>query len=341
MAIRSMFTGAPIADYSSPDPSVQSLDQVVAGHFQETGASFVNSLLLGAIPAASIEFYKLFGRSTFFFDPDPVDCDANPVTAFDKLFGSLDDPPDAGAADFRSHVLDITQQELMELGGHLDPTSGERKKLGTHLEAVQRLASTGGPEVPTACGADLLESVEKLRPALQGDEAAAYRFALYSDIFDAQVDIMAKAVVCGMTRVATLQANSADGNVIVPVLGGRPHHDTSHASGADFAVLVRWYAGKMARLSRALDVPDPLDPGNTVLHNSCVIWLSECNPSHDANDVPAFYAGTAGVRLKTGSLVDVDGATNRHLLRTICDAIGVDPGASSHFGDLTLSEVKA
>ena len=32
-AIRSMFTGAPVGDYLSADPTVSSIDQVVANHF--------------------------------------------------------------------------------------------------------------------------------------------------------------------------------------------------------------------------------------------------------------------------------------------------------------------
>jgi hypothetical protein len=38
MAIRSMFTGFPIADYGSPDPNVQSVDQVVADAIAATRA---------------------------------------------------------------------------------------------------------------------------------------------------------------------------------------------------------------------------------------------------------------------------------------------------------------
>ncbi|MEE9386291.1 MAG: DUF1552 domain-containing protein [Nannocystaceae bacterium] len=344
MAIRSMFTGAPIADYASADPGVKSVDQVIADHFGDTSPSSLRSLHLGAIPASSIEYYQLFGRSTFFFNPEPVDYDANPVTAFDKIFGSLGAPPpddEEEVAGFEADVLALTRKEVERLRARVASSPAERQKLDTHLGALKLLAAPGGPNAPIGCEGSTLDSVEKLRPTLQGNEPGAYQFALYSDIMDAQIDTLARAVVCGMTRVATLQANSADGNVTVPVLGGRPHHDTSHASGADFAVLVQWYAGKMARLLKALDVPDPLDPGNTVLHNSCVLWLSECNPGHDSNDVPAFYAGTAGGRLKTGSLVDADGATNRHLLRTLCDVMGAPEGASAHFGGETLSEIKA
>jgi hypothetical protein len=67
-------------------------------------------------------------------------------------------------------------------------------------------------------------------PSLKGNAAAAYQHQYYSDIFDAQIDILSRAVVCGMTRVATLQAGSADGNVTDPVGPGYPHHNTSTAA---------------------------------------------------------------------------------------------------------------
>ena len=66
---------------------------------------------------------------------------------------------------------------------------------------------------------------------LEGDEDAAYQQKYYSDIIDAQVDLMARTLVCGLTRVATLQCNSADGNAEVPVDGRTyGHHDISHGS---------------------------------------------------------------------------------------------------------------
>jgi hypothetical protein len=80
-AVRSMFTGAPINDYLAPDPTVKSIDQVVADAFQAGAPSAMRSLHLGAVPADSIEFYQLYGRSTFFFNPTPVHYEANPVTA--------------------------------------------------------------------------------------------------------------------------------------------------------------------------------------------------------------------------------------------------------------------
>src|SRR5688572_11361000 len=69
MAVRSMFTGAPIADYLSPDPTVKSVDQVMADHVAANAPTKLRSLHLGVIPADSIQLYQMYGRSTFFFAP--------------------------------------------------------------------------------------------------------------------------------------------------------------------------------------------------------------------------------------------------------------------------------
>ena len=85
MAIRSMFTGAVIQSYSAADPTVRSIDQLVANTFQANSPAPLRSLHLAACPASNIAFYQQYGRSTFFFDPLPVDYEANPVTAYDQI----------------------------------------------------------------------------------------------------------------------------------------------------------------------------------------------------------------------------------------------------------------
>lgn len=338
-AVRSMFTGAPVNDYLGPDPTVKSIDQVFADHVAATAPTSMRSLHLGAIPADSIHFYQLYGRSTFFFNPTPVHYEANPVTAFDAVFGGLGGggaPPPV--RDYKADALAITDAELGALEGRLGRSPRERDKVRAHRAAAGKLGGDA-PTAPAACDGSALPSVEALRPALAGNAAAAYEYGRFGAIMDAQIDILARALVCGLTRVATLQAGSADGNVIVPVDGGYPHHNTSHGDPATFARVQRWYAEKLARLLTALDVPDPLDPGKTVLDNSCVVWLSECNPGHDSVDVPCFYVGGAGGALRTGALVDLPGATNKALLKTIGKAMGVADAATGHFGSTTLSEV--
>jgi hypothetical protein len=346
-AVRSIFSGFPINDYLSADPTVKSVDQVVAEHFAANAPSALRSLHLGAIPADSIEFYQLYGRSTFFFAPSPVAYEANPVTAFDKVFGGLGagggGTPAPGAVDHTDDVLAITRAELGGLGARVAKSEREAAKVKKHEESLAGLGGGGGSAPPPAsCDATPLASVEKLRAALQGKPAEAYKHAYFSDIMDAQIDVMARALVCGLTRVATLQAGSADGNVIVPVDGGYPHHNTSHGDPVTFGRVQRWYAEKLLRLVKALDVPDPLDPTHTVLHNSAIVWLSECLPqSHGSDGVPCFVVGKAGGSLRTGGLVDVAGASNKALLKTLSRVMGVSDGATGHFGGTILDGLKA
>ena len=400
MAVRSIFTGAPIPDYLSPDPSVKSVDQVVADHVATSGATRLRSLHLGVIPADSIQFYKLYGRSTFFFSPRALDYEANPVTAFERTFRGFNGPatpapgpapmapgPDPALpmsppmtpmptppAGFDKETLAIAEAELAALSGRLGQggsAADVRKKLELHKQALATLRAQAdisipmpppappmpappapvvpdpGPPAappmgePVSCDSSRLPSVEKLRSALAGNEAAAYQHRHFSDIFDAQIDIATRALVCGLTRVATIQAGSADGNVTVPVGGGLPHHNTSHGNQDTFAQVQRFYAGKLLRLLRGLDVRDPLDPaGRTVLYNSVVLWMAECLPvGHGSDEVPVLLAGNAGGALKAGSLVNVRGASNKTLMKTILQVLGASGGG--HFGGQSFGELRA
>jgi hypothetical protein len=369
MAVRSMFTGFPIADYASPDPTVKSLDQVMADYFAGSGPTPMKSLHLGAIPADSLGLYQLYGRSTFFFSPKPVDYEANPVTAFDRIFKGATAPPaptpgsptgPTGPVSYDSDVLDLVDAELAEMSGKVKDSPGELRKLDQHRAALKGLrpaaptptlpgmtpappSSMGAPGLLSSCDASMLASVEKLRPNLQGKPGAAYQHQYYSDIFDAQIDIMSRALICGLTRVATLQAGSADGNVTDPVGPGYPHHNTSHGNQMIFTQCQNWYATKFLRLLKSLDVPDPLDSsGKTVLYNSVILWMSECLPvGHESNRVPTLIAGNAGGALKAGAYLDLKSVSNKALLQSVVGMMGAGTSMSGHFGGQTISELRA
>jgi hypothetical protein len=346
-AVRSMYSGFPVASYDTADPNVKSADQIIADHLAAGSPAAIKSLHLGVIPADSINYYQRYGRSTFFFSPKPVDYEANPVTAFDRVFagGGASAPPAAMGVDFTADSLDVVEAEIGELSGRLKDAPRELGKLTQHREALRSLRPSTTPQVtppgmPPAGGAQLA-SVEKLRPLLQGNAKDAYKHALFSDIFDAQVDIMARALVSGLTRVATLQAGSADGNAIVPVDRGYPHHNTSHGNQTIFSQCQRWYMTKLERLLAALDVPDPLDPGGkTVLFNTAIVVMAECLPvSHGSESVPTFVVGNAGGLLRAGTFITKTGITNKTVLATILQIFGAP--AASQFGSTLLSELRA
>ncbi|HEY0710701.1 MAG TPA: DUF1552 domain-containing protein [Polyangia bacterium] len=380
MAVRSMFTGATIPDYLSPDPTNKSIDQIVADQIAATAPTRLRSLHLGVIPADSIDFYQRYGRSTFFFSPKPVDYEANPVSAFDRTFKGLSGPtvggggttppptggggttPPAAPTDFEKDVLDISDAELNELGKRVGGMPGELAKVEQHRLAIKTLraglVTTPGstpapgdpmPMTPSApmggtvmCDTTPLASVEKLRPALAGQDREAYKHQYFSDIFDAQVDIAVRALVCGVTRVATIQAGSADGNPTDPVGGGLPHHNTSHGNQDTFAMCQQWYMTKFGRLIKGLDVKDPLDPaGKTVLHNSVILIMSECLPvSHGSDGVPVLIAGGGSGLIKPGQIIEAGGATNKALMATLLQVFGASSGGG-HFGTTTIGGLRA
>jgi hypothetical protein len=376
MAVRSIFTGAEIADYLSPDPTNKSVDQVFADYVAGSAATKIRSLHLGVIPADSIDYYQRYGRSTFFFAPKPVDYEANPISAFDRTFRGLTGTPKpatpgmtapgggamTGTTNFESDVLDIADAELTDISKKLGGMPRELAKVEQHRQALRGLRPVAGPTpipgtMPGAtdppvtadpgggggkCDSSSMPSVEKLRGDLQGKDALAYKHQYYSDIFDAQIDIAVRAVTCGLTRIATIQAGSADGNVTDPVGPGYPHHNTSHGNQDVFAQCQRWYATKFYRLLKGLDVPDPLDPsGKTVLYNSIVLMMSECNPvGHDSNSIPVLVAGNGGGALKAGTMIDVAGGTNKALMATILQMLGATSGGG-HFGSTTFAGLRA
>ena len=346
-AVRSTYSGFPIADYSSPDPTVKSVDQLIADSIEASPTpTTLKSLHLGVIPADTINYYQRVGRNTFFFAPRPVDYEANPVTAFDRLFlgAPASNGPTAGSPDYSRDVLSVVGAEMKELTAELGGNAtSELAKLKQHEDAwsvcAPKPAMPMSPMSPAMSMAAPLPTVEKLRPMLEGNPRDAYKQQYFSDMFDAQLDNMARALVSGLTRVATLQAGSADNNVIVPVGPGYPHHLTSHGDQNTYNQLQKWYFGKLARFAGLLDVPDPLDPGGkTVLQNTVIVVLAECLPvGPRQHGVPALLLGTAGGKIKPG-LVNGNGITNKVLMATILNVFGVAP---AHFGSTTISEIRS
>jgi hypothetical protein len=329
-----------VQSYDDADPTLKSVDQLLADSIAAKAPTAQKSVHLGVIPADSIQYYKQ-GRNKFFYSPTPVDYEANPVTAYDRLFGGAAAmPPKPMGADYTNDTLDIVDAEMGELDGRIVGATSEVNKLQQHKDALKALRAAGSmPTMPAPVITGPLASVEKIRPQLQGKTGDAYKYSYFSDMFDAQVDNMARVLISGLSRVVTLQAGSADNDLIVPVDQGYPHHLTSHGDQATFARVVNWYFGKMARFLAALDVADPLAPGTTVLDNTVVVIIAECLPyTHSSNGVPALLLGKLGGKIRTGGVIDAKGASNKTLMSTVLKAFDVD---ADHFGSTTITGVLA
>lgn len=350
-AIRSMFTGAPIRSYADPEPAIPSFDQRVADVIATAAPTPIRSLHLGARPAQYLGAAFLGRQNIFRTAAEAVQVRANPVTVYDAIFADAGSAPTpvptpAPRSNWEQAAMAITQEELTDLEAR-DLGPSQRRKLDLHRAALEGLAPDmlpGDPPVAAArCDGTPLESVEALRSSLAGNEGAAYEDRHFSAIVDAQIDILARAISCGLTRVATLQSSWADGDVTVPVETGErlPWHPTSHDRAEAYALLQKWYVGKLARLATQLDVTDPLDPSGatTVLDNTVILWMSECEPSHSANEISAMIVGGRCAGIRPGGLVH--GTSNLHLLRTLCEVFGVTGAAADQFGSATIAELLA
>jgi hypothetical protein len=278
----------------------------------------------------------------------------NAYADFMNLGGTTD--PGGGEAAMRvavrrQSVLDLVRTDFDDL--KRAPLSADDKtKLDAHFTAIRSIETTMG-ETGLAC----------LDPALR-DRAQMYEGAgrttleaesAYPVIADLQVDIMAIALACDATRVATLQFDRGSGGPTFRWDGMNHeynHHKLSHGKVRDdcfgestangcanvagyedmlFAIDV-WHAKRLARLLSKLDAYKEAD-GKSVLDNSTILYTNELSDGrgHSFMDLPYILAGSAGgafkqgqyIRLGEGTSYDDQRAPHNKLLNTLVNVMGI------------------
>lgn len=304
------------------------VDQFVA---ESIGAdSLLPSLQIGTqIQNSSVNGYAYYGGEN---DPRPAEQD--PGALFEQLFAGLT----VGAAEAasirarRGSVLDAVKDDLSAVRGKLGVD--DKGKLEAHLQGIEelerRLDVEVSCEVPTGPGADL--SVPQVQ--------------------DAQIELVARAMACDLTRVVGIQWGQEVGNYTAPWLGlgnstvHQASHDTSASGQAFMTAYNRHHAQKVADLVSALK-SWPEDDG-TVFDNTLIVWALPMSMGHVhlKRNVPVVileggngYFDT-GRYLRWGSFPGDPpndphgGEPNTKLLTSICHAMGQDVEA---FGDPEIS----
>jgi hypothetical protein len=180
--------------------------------------------------------------------------------------------------------------------------------------------------------------------------------ANYPTVAELQVDIMALALACDFTRVATLQFDRGAAGPTFRWDGMNHefnHHKLSHgkikddcfgddtANGCDDVVgyenmlhdIDRWHQTKLARLLSRLDSYVEAD-GKTVLDNSVILYSNELadGKAHSYMDLPYLLAGSCGGYFKQGMYLMLGEpgnsfedrlAPHNKLLNTIVNAMGI------------------
>jgi len=352
-------------------PLNASLDQVLAIDHGLGKSTPVTSISLGVgndvTEAGSTLSYGKGGA--------PLPKIIDPMQAFNVLFGNLavpNTPGARGAADQKRKVgqsiLDFVRGEL----GDLKPKLGaaEQQKLDQHLTSLREIEKQLQPiAAASRCGSAIAPDASKF-PKLKGYNGGEPYF---DAITDAQIDLLANAIACGITRFGTLLMSdlSFQGNP----LGLPPdnHGGVAHTYNASpignngrpgdgdpktwlpLAKLNKYSYSKVARLMQKLDALGALD--NTLIYVSSDMG----NPAlHSTQNVPTLLAGGAGGKFKMGRRIRLGadcndntpwcgpgeprfvGVSNNHLLVSIAqafgariDSFGTQPEAKHTNGTLT------
>jgi hypothetical protein len=302
----------------------------------------VQPVRLGVVPDYP-ESFTVDGYLSF-DEGRPQQHKPDPAAVLDGLFAGAAPPPTNGAgqpqgpslADFRRAALSPTEAELAELQQQLG-SSPMADRIASHRTAVAAMrapsgpgSGTGTPDQPLAgCTvAPQLATVE----AMRGKNVwAAENF---DKVMDAQLDIAALTLSCGLSRVVSIQAGYVNHGIPFTWIGqSAGHHQLSHNSSGspgriDHAKCQQYFADKLATLLDKLDVPDPEDPNHTILDNTVALWCTEIadGQAHNCQSLPLVMAGGGAGYLRTGQYLQLNGRSHAELLYAIAAAMGVTDG---------------
>ncbi len=313
------FDGSGFADGISVD---QRMVQVLGGNTK------FPSLELAAQPGNGISGSKEtnWNRMIVKGPNQPIPPEEDPHKVFDRLFSDLTVNPlerekfaarkksvlDAILADYTNFQARVGASDSAKVEAHL-----------TSLREIELRLKTQVSDTGASCQAP------SIGPAFDYQANAQF-----PEVQRLQLDLMAMAVACDLTRIASMQNNESVGGVVFDFLNPqikKGHHSLSHDDGtpATQELLTQinvWYAERLASLLQRLDGIQE-GPG-TVLDNTLVYWCNELSAGglHSREDMGYLLAGSAGGAIRAGQFLDLNRAGNAphaDLLLTLLHAMGV------------------
>lgn len=304
-----------------------SIDQQIVK--QLAPPTLLPSLELGVRAIAS----DVMGRISYSGPGAPVPPLNDPREVFQRLnsgfTSDLDGPQQATARDQRRLVMNAVQQQYALLQHRVSST--DQLKLQEHadfLNGIVRRLDYGIRPGP-AC-------IQPSQPPVLGVDTPTDM----PDVARLQMDLLALAFACDLTRVASLQFSTAINAIPFTWLTSADNtsegHNLSHRGPSDTdaeAQLVErtsWYATQIAYLvSKLAAIPE----GNgTVLDNTLLVWGNELSVgnTHSHKSIPFVLIGNAGGAFKTGRSLDFGGVPNNRLLISLLQAMGVPATTFGH-----------
>ena len=269
--------------------------------------------------------------------------EARPDVLFSSLFQSsmANLPPDvlAKLKAQKKGVLDFIHKDLTRLQGTVP--SSQKAKLDAHLAGIQALETKLNAPIPTATGGS--KCVAPSQAALPTPPAdLTVDEAQHTVVSQNQLGIIASAFQCDLTRVATFtfaHGNSAlrFSKILPNFANGGGHHDISHQGDqhASHAAVDTYYSQRVAEFVQKLK--DTPDGAGTLLDNTIVVYLNECNvgASHSIENIPLAMFGGKNLGLQRGRYMHFAGRYMNDVWAAVATAMGVP---STTWGDTAFSK---
>ncbi len=295
----------------------QSLDQHMGAVLRDE--TLFGTLELG-VRATSAE---VRGRLSYAGPAEPLPPINTPLETYQRVFsGVVDLEPSTRARRV------LVSSALQELYGAVAPqvSVADRQKFEQHQDALsgieRRLEQLGlanncsSPSMPAAMAEDDEETMV--------------------DVTRLQFDLLATALACDVTRVATVQLSDAINDIRFPWIDSMgTGHSLSHAGDSDESARAQliargaWYAEQIAHfVSKLADIPDG---EGTLLDSTIVLWGNELGIGnvHSLTDIPFLMIGGGGY-FGTERLVNFGGAPHNRLLVSIAQAMGLSMERFGH-----------
>jgi hypothetical protein len=268
----------------------------------------------------------------------------NPWNAYDKLFGlsQVDAEVLKKLRAQRASVNDLVRDQMQALLSRKDLSKTDRERLDLHFQSIRDLEET------LTCG--LPPDVVAAMEAVSGSATANDNVEKVTRM---QIDIIALAMACGVTRAATLQIGDGNDSTEYTIDGvkQKSFHRISHRIDGDGDVgppiegammlhhkIDRIHARHFKYLLDKLSSYEL--SGGTLLDYGVAVWTNDLgNKYHQYHDIPWVLAGGANGFLKTGQYIDAGDVTSNKLLNTIGSAVGCRneaKGLLDNFGDPEL-----
>ncbi len=296
-----------------------------------TGISVDQQLAQGIGPGTALNSLELGVRATeaevrsrisYAGAAKPLPPQNDPTDVYNRLFADLSGNPDELLVlrAQRKSVLDAVHTQFSALGDRVG--AEDAKKLEQHAELVRDVERRLDVTIQPSEGCTKPPAPPALGPDDEND---------MPDITQLQLDMLAMAFACDITRIASVQFSNAINDIRFPWLdsmdGG---HNLSHMGPSNEAARGQlidrnaWHAEQLAYFMQRLDAIPEGD--GSVLDNTLIVWGNEISVgnTHSLDEIPFLLAGSAGGAIKTGRYLQYDHAPHNNLLVAILNAFGVE-----------------